>query len=1073
MPIPAGVETVTVSSGEPLTLPDGTPFRGHIRFVAPDLNVITADNLLFGGEAVAELVDGEFSIVLVPPDATGINPTGWTYVVHGEFTNAPDWTTFITISKDTPSVFLADVIEPNGGDANFFAGFLPLTGGTMTGAIVLPGNPSAALQAAPKQYVDAAASAAASESVSLAGDTMTGPLLMAGGGVDVNVQQAISTAIGSGVIYGGEVNASATPSSFDIGLTLAYIVDSVTDPAAPVVQTVTIPAQTVALDAGALSRVTTWILADSSGTIIQQASQPTNTQRRTHVQLGLVAQTGGVIFVDQSIPVSLASPIGQLNDLMNALGAFNITGNDLAGVAATLQLQKTVGTIFSVGSNYYNGAVRTNDPHVSTIPAQNPVSIRYATQSIGSLEAASTVIKPNTYDLNGVATAIGGVGTRSTIQRVFIAPANQTADQFIVQYGQQFYATFSEALAAVGRETFVLNPSIGAAGGVVYLGSMVIQRNATDTTLTNQVQFFPSSKFGGGVSGAAGLSALASYLLLAGGTMTGPLILSGDPSAALGAATKQYVDASSASASEWKFDVRDYGALGDARVVTDGAMASGSTTLTSATLALTEADEGKYISVKNAGANGVTTLIAVINSVESATSCTLSVANASGGVVSNAIVFVGTDDTAAIQAAIDAAEAYLVTHTYAQVYIPPLGYIIAGALNNTKSGNGQLVFGVYAMTDVKKNLEFASDVTGGSAVRTWLQTEPQHGGACLISFGVYASTVAQTANINADGNPGVISGPNEGFGYGAAANYSNIIPVLKNISFLTVHSSFGLGYGAANFWGCANAQLENFSTSSAGVVTGNDYASPGTFGTGLSVGLLLPAPGNNDLVLANSISIGGGYTYAMFFTEHGLVGRYMALYCWAGLVVIGNYAGSVGSVHAMKILAASIEACINEVYILGAGSSGIGPIIDIDQLSTESSTPNVGGAAAHMAAARGVIRWTGLFTEAGLTHDNPSGIESVNAQAISPVRTVTGTSTARVIDRVLNGDASGAAVTVNLPSAAPNPVVYTIVKIDATANTVTVDGAGSETINGATTKVLTTQWESVTIRSDGSNWIAI
>ena len=38
------------------------------------------------------------------------------------------------------------------------------------------------------------------------------------------------------------------------------------------------------------------------------------------------------------------------------------------------------------------------------------------------------------------------------------------------------------------------------------------------------------------------------FLLLAGGTMTGALVLSGDPAVALGAATKQYVDASSSSA---------------------------------------------------------------------------------------------------------------------------------------------------------------------------------------------------------------------------------------------------------------------------------------------------------------------------------------------------------------------------------------------------------------------------------------------------------------------------------------------------------------------------------------------
>jgi hypothetical protein len=521
MPIPAGVETVTVSTGEPLTLPDGTIMRGHIRFVAPDLNVIPADNLVLGGEAVAELVDGEFSIVLVPPDATDINPTGWVYAAIGEFTNAPDWSTFITITKDMPAVFLADVIEPNGGDANFLAGFLPLTGGTMTGDLVLAGDPSEALEAAPKQYVDAAAASAASESVSRSGDTMTGSLVMSGGGIDIDVQQAIAAGIGTGVIYGGEVNASATPSSFDIGLTLAYIIDFITTPTAPTVQTLTIPAQTVALSAGSLARVTTWILADSAGNIIQQGTAPTNTQRRTHVQLGLVAQSGGTIFVDQSIPVILNNPIGQLNDLMFALGAFNISGNDLAGVAATLQLQKTAGRIFSVGANYYAGSLRTNDPHVSDIVAQNPVSIRYATQAVGSLEAASTVIKPNTYDLNGVATTIGGTGTRSSIQRVFIAPANQVSDQVIVQYGQQFYATFAEAVTAVGTDAFVLNPSIEVAQGVVYWGSIVIQRNATDTTLNNQVRFFPAAKFGGGVAGAAGLSALAAYALLAGAAFTG------------------------------------------------------------------------------------------------------------------------------------------------------------------------------------------------------------------------------------------------------------------------------------------------------------------------------------------------------------------------------------------------------------------------------------------------------------------------------------------------------------------------------------------------------------------------
>lgn len=52
---------------------------------------------------------------------------------------------------------------------------LPLAGGTMTGAIVLPGNPSTALQAAPKQYVDAIAGSA------VAGVTPGGRLTLTSG----------------------------------------------------------------------------------------------------------------------------------------------------------------------------------------------------------------------------------------------------------------------------------------------------------------------------------------------------------------------------------------------------------------------------------------------------------------------------------------------------------------------------------------------------------------------------------------------------------------------------------------------------------------------------------------------------------------------------------------------------------------------------------------------------------------------------------------------------------------------------------------------------------------------------
>jgi hypothetical protein len=64
--------------------------------------------------------------------------------------------------------------------------FMPMTGGTFTGPITLPGNPATALQAAPKQYVDAVGSTAgnaltvANAAVRRTGDTMTGVLILVG-----------------------------------------------------------------------------------------------------------------------------------------------------------------------------------------------------------------------------------------------------------------------------------------------------------------------------------------------------------------------------------------------------------------------------------------------------------------------------------------------------------------------------------------------------------------------------------------------------------------------------------------------------------------------------------------------------------------------------------------------------------------------------------------------------------------------------------------------------------------------------------------------------------------------------
>jgi hypothetical protein len=74
-------------------------------------------------------------------------------------------------------------------------------------------------------------------------------------------------------------------------------------------------------------------------------------------------------------------------------------------------------------------------------------------------------------------------------------------------------------------------------------------------------------------------------------------------------------------------------------------------------------------------------------------------------------------------------------------------------------------------------------------------------------------------------------------------------------------------------------------------------------------------------------------------------------------------------------------------------------------------------------------------------------------------------------DDVCLGDATGAAFSVTLPAVALyTGRVFIVKKIDASANAVTIDGNGAETIDGAATVALATQYESRTLLAGTTGW---
>lgn len=314
------------------------------------------------------------------------------------------------------------------------------------------------------------------------------------GSPDVDLFEVTGSDMSTGIISGGELSVNGlNPAAIDISAVVGYVVDEATDPDNPGVTRVDVPGSTVALDAGGLARTTTWWLMSSTGVVTQQATKPTNTQRRTSLVLGVTAQDAGIIFVDQSLPVIMAQPANQLADLMDALGAFVITGNLVTPNGANLNINQSAGTLFSRAFNHYSGPSLTRDPHVSTTQAQTQAQFRYITATGLVFGPLRNTVDVANFDNGGVITPLGGgVGT-SSIHRVWLFATNTAAAQLAIQYGQTSYTSLANAIDAIGQSGHVVNPLILGNGALI--AHIVATRVATNLSDTAQARIFAAGKF--------------------------------------------------------------------------------------------------------------------------------------------------------------------------------------------------------------------------------------------------------------------------------------------------------------------------------------------------------------------------------------------------------------------------------------------------------------------------------------------------------------------------------------------------------------------------------------------------
>jgi len=107
----------------------------------------------------------------------------------------------------------------------------------------------------------------------------------------------------------------------------------------------------------------------------------------------------------------------------------------------------------------------------------------------------------------------------------------------------------------------------------------------------------------------------------------------------------------------------------------------------------------------------------------------------------------------------------------------------------------------------------------------------------------------------------------------------------------------------------------------------------------------------------------------------------------------------------------------------------------------------------------------------GIGSTLPNSTLEVAGSFATALATKTTAYTVTASDSIIYADATSAGFIVTLPTAVGiTGRQYTIKKIDSTANAVTVDPTGAETIDGAATYSLGTQWKYLTVVSNGANW---
>jgi hypothetical protein len=363
-----------------------------------------------------------------------------------------------------------------------------------------------------------------------------------------------------------------------------------------------------------------------------------------------------------------------------------------------------------------------------------------------------------------------------------------------------------------------------------------------------------------------------------------------------------------------------HGAKRDGLFLTDVTITNSSHTLTSPSATFSSANVGMHVIVRNpsGGASLTTTVTGFTDShnlVLAATSANLSTTSA----------IIGTDDTAAIAAAVQNAvsTAQSAKETYAEVWFSEGIYMMSGATTKGGAtlGNSQIPLPVISSTTSPKFTLAFKGIDDASATPHWQQNVPN------VTGSVICSTLQSQSNDGTWGYPSVVGGPTpQGLG-NTDGGFMNMHIIIDGLSMVLPYNPTQIGF---DFRTLANATIKSASILPFETPAVLGAANPTTFNGGC-IGIYMPSINNNDVCEIGSVTV-YGTNYGIAFSDHFNAKRVALIFCNRAFFITNGGSGSL--THGGHIEYASVEGCSVGIDASGCTAAGTFPLT-IDHYDTE------------------------------------------------------------------------------------------------------------------------------------------